>query len=113
MQRRRYLSWLVFGLILARKNEDGGIAYGQMPRQQVIDTVRAETGLPPSAFTDSAVPIRHHQASLHPAVRPRNLVIVLEESLGAEFVGALGGLPLTPNLDRLTQEYLKCRHKLL
>ena len=95
---------LLYALHLARKNEDGGIAYGALPREQVIDMVRAETGLPPSAFTDSAVPMRHHQASLHPAVRPRNLVIVLEESLGAEFVGSLGGLPLTPNLDRLAQE---------
>ncbi|MCU0764105.1 MAG: sulfatase-like hydrolase/transferase, partial [Hydrogenophaga sp.] len=31
---------------------------------------------------------------------------MLEESLGAEFVGALGGLPLTPNLDRLASEGL-------
>jgi phosphoglycerol transferase MdoB-like AlkP superfamily enzyme len=32
------------------------------------------------------------------------LVIILEESLGAEYVGSLGGLPLTPNLDRLGHE---------
>lgn len=36
--------------------------------------------------------------------RPKNLVIVLEESLGAQFVGHLGGRPLTPNLDRLAEE---------
>jgi phosphoglycerol transferase MdoB-like AlkP superfamily enzyme len=38
-----------------------------------------------------------------PRSRPKNLVIVLEESLGAEFVGALGGRPLTPNLDTLSK----------
>jgi phosphoglycerol transferase MdoB-like AlkP superfamily enzyme len=97
---------LLYALHLSRKNEDGGIAYGHLSRQQVIDTVRTETGLPASAFTDPAVPLRHHQASLHPSPQPRNLVIVLEESLGAEFVGALGGLPLTPNLDRLASEGL-------
>ena len=32
---------------------------------------------------------------------PRNVVIVLEESLGADFVQSLGGLPLTPHLERL------------
>ncbi len=37
-------------------------------------------------------------------VRPKNLVIILEESLGAQFVGHLGGLPLTPNLDRLSTQ---------
>ena len=97
---------VMYALYLSRKNEDGGITYGQLPRQQVIDTVRAETGLPPGAFTDPTVPMRHHQTSLHPTSSPRNLVIVLEESLGAEFVGSLGGLPLTPNLDRLAQEGL-------
>ena len=35
-----------------------------------------------------------------------NLVIILEESLGAEYVGCLGGLPLTPNIDRLSKEGL-------
>jgi phosphoglycerol transferase MdoB-like AlkP superfamily enzyme len=97
---------LLYALHLSRKNEDGGITYGQLPAQQVIETVRAETGLPMAAFTDPTAPLRHRQVSLHPAPRPRNLVIVLEESLGAEFVGALGGLPLTPNLDRLAHEGL-------
>ncbi|KIE97074.1 hypothetical protein AP5651_00976 [Actinobacillus pleuropneumoniae] len=31
-------------------------------------------------------------------------MIVLEESLGAQFVGTLGGKPLTPNFDRLAKE---------
>ncbi|PKO69975.1 MAG: sulfatase [Betaproteobacteria bacterium HGW-Betaproteobacteria-16] len=97
---------LLYALHLSRKNEDGGITYGHLPEKQVIQRVRAETGLPLAVFTDPAVPMRHRQVSLHPAPRPRNLVIVLEESLGAEFVGALGGLPLTPNLDRLAQEGL-------
>ena len=33
-----------------------------------------------------------------------NVVIVLEESLGADFVKSLGGLPLTPNLEQLKNE---------
>lgn len=97
---------LLYALHLSRKNEDGGITYGNLSRERVIEQVRSETGLPISLFTDPAVPMRHRQVSLHPTPRPRNLVIVLQESLGAEFVGALGGLPLTPNLDRLAQEGL-------
>jgi phosphoglycerol transferase MdoB-like AlkP superfamily enzyme len=38
--------------------------------------------------------------------RRPNLVIVVVESLGADFVGRLGGLPLTPNLDRLATQGL-------
>ncbi|WP_431159405.1 sulfatase-like hydrolase/transferase, partial [Winogradskyella poriferorum] len=36
--------------------------------------------------------------------KPKNIVIILQESLGARFVGSLGGLPLTPNLDALADE---------
>jgi phosphoglycerol transferase MdoB-like AlkP superfamily enzyme len=40
------------------------------------------------------------------ANRPLNLLIVVEESLGAEFSGRLGGLGWTPNLDRWAQHGL-------
>lgn len=36
--------------------------------------------------------------------RPLNLVIILEESLGATFVESLGGVPVTPELEKLKQE---------
>jgi len=97
---------VVYALYQSRKSEEGGITYAEMPEQRVIDLVRRETGLPASAFTDPASPMRHLQTTLHPRAKPLNLVIVLEESLGAEFVGRLGGLPLTPNLDRLANEGL-------
>ena len=36
--------------------------------------------------------------------RPLNLVIVLEESLGATFVESLGGIPVTPELEKLKSQ---------
>ena len=36
--------------------------------------------------------------------KPLNLVIILEESLGATFVESLGGVPVTPNLEKLKHE---------
>ncbi|MDP3519934.1 MAG: hypothetical protein Q8S02_04870 [Hydrogenophaga sp.] len=90
-----------YALYQSRKAEEGGITYAEMTEARVIDVVRRETGLPANAFNHPNSPLRHRQTSLHPRARPLNLVIVLEESLGAEFVGRLGGLPLTPNLDRL------------
>jgi phosphoglycerol transferase MdoB-like AlkP superfamily enzyme len=44
------------------------------------------------------------QTATRQTARPKNLVIIVEESLGAEFVGALGGRPLTPRLDALAHE---------
>lgn len=55
---------------------------------------------------------RHAQGDLTGSSEDRtardkpNLVIFVAESLGAEFVGKLGGLPLTPNLDRLSDDGL-------
>ena len=92
---------VAYAIYQSRKAEEGGITYAEMPEALVIDIVRRESGLPPGAFSDPGSPMRHLQTSTQPRERPLNLVIVLEESLGAEFVGRLGGLPLTPNLDRL------------
>lgn len=36
--------------------------------------------------------------------KPMNVVVVLEESMGADFVESLGGLPLTPELEKLSRE---------
>ena len=86
------------------RNEDGGVAYGALPEERVLALVREATGLPATVFTEPNKPLWHLRSPRLKRQRPVNLVIVLEESLGAEFVGRLGGLPLTPNLDRLADE---------
>lgn len=77
--------------------------YGELPAETVIASVRAGTGLPASAFID---PERPTLAARNPVWRgkPKNLVIVLEESLGAQFIGSLGGRPLSPEYDRLSEQ---------
>jgi len=82
----------------------GGFRYAAMPDEEVLRRVRDEMRLDPKAFDDSALPTLHRQIATVQRARPKNLVIVLEESLGAEFVGALGGKPLTPRLDALAHE---------
>jgi phosphoglycerol transferase MdoB-like AlkP superfamily enzyme len=79
--------------------------YGRMDEAEILRRVARYTDLPAEGAT-SAIPFLHTQAPERALERPRNLVIVLEESLGAEFVGCLGGLPLTPCFDALTREGL-------
>ena len=70
----------------------------------MLEVVRKNSTGDVKDFTDHKIPTLHR---LNPGTKraaPLNLVIVLEESLGAEFVGRMGGLPLTPNLDALSQE---------
>jgi len=79
--------------------------YGRMPEEEIFRRVGRYADAPADALP-GGVPFQHRQRPRQARVRPRNFVIVLEESLGAEFVGCLGGRPLTPNLDALAQEGL-------
>ena len=85
------------------QDEPGAEIYGAMPVAEIVREVRAETALPERAYIDPTLPTL---ARRPPAYRgkPRNLVIVLEESLGAGFIGHLGGRPLSPQIDALSRE---------
>jgi len=78
--------------------------YGRMPEAEVFARVSRYLDSAPEERVPGDVPFLRRQGAS--GARPRNLVIVLEESLGAEFVGCLGGKPLTPCLDALTKEGL-------
>jgi len=80
--------------------------YGKMADEEVIQRVHKGMGLPESAFTNFNIPTLHRQFPKIKRERPLNLVIILEESLGFEYVQSLGGLPLTPELERLSQKSL-------
>ncbi|WP_083700186.1 LTA synthase family protein [Shewanella sp. UCD-KL12] len=77
--------------------------YGRMDEQLIIDTIRKESGRSPEAFLSEQAPSVSFNAASYQG-KPKNLVIILQESLGARFVGGLGGLPLTPNIDELSKE---------
>ncbi|MCW4628320.1 LTA synthase family protein [Marinomonas rhodophyticola] len=75
-----------------------------MDQDRVTAEIHKAMGIEKSQFTSAELPTLHtQQATLH-FDRPKNLVIILEESLGAQFVGSLGGLPLTPEYDKLVPE---------
>jgi phosphoglycerol transferase MdoB-like AlkP superfamily enzyme len=50
------------------------------------------------------VPTLTEQIATHRRKRSLNLVIILEESLGATFVESLGGVPVTPELEKLKSQ---------
>lgn len=74
-----------------------------MSRDDIIRVIRQESTLPNTAFFNDDLPTLHQQKASYQG-KPKNLVIILEESLGAQYVGSLGGLPLTPNLDALAEK---------
>ncbi|HHQ4780142.1 TPA: LTA synthase family protein [Aeromonas veronii] len=94
---------LFFAIKQMGAEEDASRFYGKMTEQKVLEVMRRESGRPASDFNSDLLPSQtFNEASFKG--KPKNLVILLQESLGAQFVGSLGGLPLTPNIDALSQQ---------
>ncbi len=75
--------------------------YGKMPKADIFRLTGAR---------DKEIPTLK---MLEPSVKrdkPLNLVIILQESLGATFVKSLGGVPVTPNLERLKSQAIWFTH---
>ena len=89
-------------------NEKSAAAlYGTLPQQKVVDTVRQASFK--NHFISNQIPTLASNPAYHKG-KKKNLVIILEESLGARFVGALGGANLTPELDKLYQQGWGLKH---
>lgn len=69
--------------------------YGKMDRAEIFKLTGA---------TDSEIPTLKTLKPSAQREKPLNLVIILQESLGAGFVESLGGKPVTPNLEKLKSE---------
>jgi phosphoglycerol transferase MdoB-like AlkP superfamily enzyme len=95
---------VLYAIYEQRYESSGGFRYSDMTDQQAIDEVRRSMGISAADFTSDSLPTMHLQRSTRHFDKPKNLVIIIEESLGAEFVGSMGGLPLTPHLDALSGE---------
>jgi len=94
----------LYALYETRHETEGGFRYAEIEDRDVLAQVRESMMIDPQDFTSSELPTLHRQYSPEPGGEPKNLVIIIEESLGAEFVGALDGLDLTPSLDELSSE---------
>ena len=75
--------------------------YGDIPREAVIELVQKSTFR--DSFLNKEIPTLSHNSPFLINAK-KNLVIILEESLGARFVSELGGSGITPELDKLYQQ---------
>lgn len=76
--------------------------YGKMAKDKVIELVKLSSAKS-ARFVPSSLPTLNQNIASYQG-KKKNLVVLLQESLGARFVGGMGGLPLTPNLDKLLKE---------
>ena len=81
-------------------SEDKAVqAYSHLPEDEVLRRVRAGMQLPVGAFRDPLRPMTHALVPAGPAGKKPNLVILLQESLGARYVASLGGLPVAEKIE--------------
>ncbi|CAM5434609.1 LTA synthase family protein [Eoetvoesiella caeni] len=88
--------------VYSMKNERSAAdVYGNMPADEMLAIVNSCAGITASS---SDIPSLHLQTPARTRERPLNIVMIVEESLGAQFVGNLGGASLTPCLDALAAQ---------
>lgn len=80
--------------------------FGRMESGEMLQRVAGAAGVNLRECTNREIPLLHQQSPVADSARPCNIVIILEESLGAEYVGCLGGLRLTPRFDELSRHGL-------
>jgi phosphoglycerol transferase MdoB-like AlkP superfamily enzyme len=96
---------LIYAIYEQYRDSKGGSAnYGKMDEKEALRIVVEAAGLSGQVDLQSDRPTMHQQTATRRLEQPLNLVIILEESLGSEFVGSLGGKDLTPNFDALATE---------
>ncbi|TRX41398.1 LTA synthase family protein [Flavobacterium restrictum] len=86
------------------KNEANTQMYGKMDEAEAYARVKKYMDVPETDFITPEIPLLHNQKGDTVRKKPCNLVVFLQESLGAEYVGILGGKPLTANFDALSKE---------
>ena len=78
--------------------------YGKLSTSEMLQHSLDWPWLKHHQFNDPAFPTMHQQQAAITRERPLNLVIILQESMGATFVESLGGINATPELEKLAHE---------
>ncbi|WP_289007745.1 LTA synthase family protein, partial [uncultured Idiomarina sp.] len=87
-----------------RHEASAASVYGSVPIDQILNTVKKQPHLVGKTFPSEKHPTVHFNPASRNYDKPKNIVVILEESLGATFVKDLGGIGVTPNLEQLRQE---------
>lgn len=89
---------VLFALYAIKNERSAADVYGDMPDTELHAIIRAQAGI---IAGTADFPTLHRQTACQTLARPHNLVLIVQESLGAQYVGNLGGAGLTPHLDAL------------
>jgi len=89
---------LLYSMYSLRHEDSGDSELPEMEQKALIRSFQRISTVPMDDYLSQQS--THHQfGDQSQPSTPKNIVIIVEESLGARFVGSLGGLPLTSHLD--------------
>lgn len=91
------VSYAIYSMKNERSAED---VYGKIDADEMNAIVRQAAGIEQGG---AEIPTLHTQEPSARRSRPLNVVMIVQESLGAQYVGNLGGADLTPCLDGLAR----------
>lgn len=95
---------LGFAINQMKSEANAAELYGKMAPAEVIAIIKAAQKRPAEDYISAKYPTWTKNVASYQG-QPKNLVIILEESLGAQFIGALGDKRgLSPNMDKLVQQ---------
>ena len=86
-----------------KDEEKSSEMYGKMEHDEMLRILKESRGRPQSDYISDKFPTLTKNHATYQG-KPKNIVILLQESLGAQFIGTLGGKPLSPNIDKLAEE---------
>jgi phosphoglycerol transferase MdoB-like AlkP superfamily enzyme len=92
---------VLYELYNLRHEANSSDIYGKIDTAAMISQTRQWPWLQTYQYPDHNYPTLHWQSAVAARERPLNIVIVLQESMGATFVESLGGMPTTPELEKL------------
>jgi phosphoglycerol transferase MdoB-like AlkP superfamily enzyme len=95
---------VLYAVYSLRHEANSSEIYGKLPTDEMLQLALDWPWLQQATFTNPQLPTLHYRQASVKRAKPLNLVIILEESLGATFVASLGGVAVTPELEKLKQQ---------
>lgn len=95
---------VMFAIYNLKHEAKSSEVYGKLEKPKVLKENLSWPWLKDYQFTNPDLPTSHFQTAAVTRSKPLNLVILLQESLGATFVESLGGVAVTPELEKLKNE---------
>ena len=95
---------VLYALYSMRHEASSSAIYGQLATDEMLKYALGWPWHQQMQFNHASLPTLHQQQATTSRDKPLNIVIVLQESMGATFVKSLGGEAVTPELEQLKNQ---------